>query len=80
MQARKGDALLFYSVMPDGNNMDEHSLHAGCPVLKGQKVSLCRVCVHVPRARHATGGNAAIACCCAFLPAHDGEACCNRMV
>lgn len=41
VKAVKGDALLFYSVSPDGNEMDEHSLHAGCPPLKGRKVGQC---------------------------------------
>jgi len=37
VKAEKGDALLFFSVMPDGNTMDELSLHASCPVLSGNK-------------------------------------------
>lgn len=36
-KARKGDALLFYSVLPNGQSMDVLSTHAGCPVLKGEK-------------------------------------------
>jgi len=35
---RKGDALLFWSLKPDGHE-DSHSLHAGCPVLRGEKWS-----------------------------------------
>ncbi|EIE25378.1 hypothetical protein COCSUDRAFT_35772 [Coccomyxa subellipsoidea C-169] len=35
---KKGDALFFYSLTPDGR-MDEKSLHAGCPVMKGDKWS-----------------------------------------
>ena len=31
---RKGDALLFYSLHPNGT-IDRHSLHGGCPVVKG---------------------------------------------
>lgn len=34
---RKGDALLFFSVLPDGESVDERSLHASCPVVKGEK-------------------------------------------
>ena len=34
---RKGDALLFYSLLPDGKSIDTYALHAGCPVLKGVK-------------------------------------------
>jgi prolyl 4-hydroxylase len=37
VKVEKGDALLFFSVMPDGNTMDERSLHASCPVLSGNK-------------------------------------------
>jgi prolyl 4-hydroxylase len=32
----KGSAILFYSMLPDGN-LDELSLHAGLPVQKGEK-------------------------------------------
>ncbi|GBF89628.1 hypothetical protein Rsub_02346 [Raphidocelis subcapitata] len=34
---KKGDALLFWSVQPDGTTEDPASLHAGCPVLAGVK-------------------------------------------
>mmetsp|Transcript_40660 Transcript_40660/g.90414 ORF Transcript_40660/g.90414 Transcript_40660/m.90414 type:complete len:260 (-) Transcript_40660:572-1351(-) len=34
----RGDALLFYSLKPDGSN-DPASLHGSCPVIKGQKWS-----------------------------------------
>lgn len=34
---RKGDALVFYSLKPDGS-LDKASLHGGCPVTKGAKV------------------------------------------
>jgi prolyl 4-hydroxylase len=34
--ARKGDALLFFSLKPDGMQ-EGTSLHTGCPVLKGVK-------------------------------------------
>ncbi|GMH40574.1 hypothetical protein BSKO_08478 [Bryopsis sp. KO-2023] len=33
---RKGDALLFYSIAPNGT-FDRHSLHGGCPVTSGEK-------------------------------------------
>jgi hypothetical protein len=35
---KKGDALFFYSQTP-ANELDERSLHAGCPVLRGDKWS-----------------------------------------
>jgi prolyl 4-hydroxylase len=35
---RAGDALLFYSLTPDGR-VDPKSLHGGCPVLRGDKWS-----------------------------------------
>lgn len=35
---RKGDALLFYSLTPDGVE-DKHSLHGSCPTTKGEKWS-----------------------------------------
>jgi len=38
VKARKGDALLFWSLKPDGSE-DTFSLHAGCPVIKGTKWS-----------------------------------------
>ncbi|KAJ4760555.1 2-oxoglutarate (2OG) and Fe(II)-dependent oxygenase superfamily protein [Rhynchospora pubera] len=34
----KGDAVLFYSIHPDGT-LDPKSLHASCPVIKGEKWS-----------------------------------------
>eukprot|EP00854_Cymbomonas_tetramitiformis_P005919 gene5919-7121_t len=36
VRPRKGDALLFFSLKPTGE-LDRHSLHAGCPVLRGTK-------------------------------------------
>jgi len=33
---KKGDAILFYSQLPDGT-IDKNSLHGGCPVLSGTK-------------------------------------------
>ncbi|OAE21213.1 hypothetical protein AXG93_4012s1440 [Marchantia polymorpha subsp. ruderalis] len=38
VKPQKGDALLFYSLHPDGSP-DESSLHAGCPVIEGEKWS-----------------------------------------
>jgi prolyl 4-hydroxylase len=32
----KGDAIIFYSMLEDGN-LDEASLHGGCKVLQGEK-------------------------------------------
>ena len=51
VRPRKGDALLFWSAKPSGE-LDSSSLHAGCPVIKGQKWSatkceescLCVIC------------------------------------
>ena len=33
---RAGDALLFYSMHPNGT-FDKHALHGGCPVEQGEK-------------------------------------------
>lgn len=33
----QGDALMFWSVKPDGEAQDFHATHTGCPVLKGVK-------------------------------------------
>lgn len=38
VRPRAGDALLFWSLRPDGS-LDHASLHGGCPVLKGKKWS-----------------------------------------
>lgn len=38
VKPRKGDALLFYSLLPDGSK-DLASLHGSCPVIKGTKWS-----------------------------------------
>ncbi|KAJ3676339.1 hypothetical protein LUZ60_003751 [Juncus effusus] len=38
VKPRKGDALLFFSLLPDAT-ADPKSLHAGCPVLDGEKWS-----------------------------------------
>jgi len=34
----RGDALMFYSLKPDGSE-DPSSLHGSCPVIKGEKWS-----------------------------------------
>lgn len=34
---RMGDAVLFWSVLPDGVSLDPHALHGSCPVVKGDK-------------------------------------------
>ncbi|KAJ7231025.1 hypothetical protein O6H91_Y458100 [Diphasiastrum complanatum] len=36
VKPRQGDALLFYSMFPNGT-FDRTSLHGSCPVLKGEK-------------------------------------------
>lgn len=33
----KGDALLFFDLLPDGRNVCRKSLHASCPTLRGTK-------------------------------------------
>ena len=38
VKPRKGDALLFWSLHPNATT-DDASLHAGCPVIKGEKWS-----------------------------------------
>ncbi|KAG2497974.1 hypothetical protein HYH03_004235 [Edaphochlamys debaryana] len=38
VKAVRGDALMFYSLKPDGSN-DESSLHGSCPTVKGDKWS-----------------------------------------
>jgi prolyl 4-hydroxylase len=38
---RVGDALLFWSMHPDGSK-DKHSLHGGCPVVKGTKWTMTK--------------------------------------
>ncbi|XP_010912106.1 probable prolyl 4-hydroxylase 4 [Elaeis guineensis] len=38
VKPRRGDALLFFSLHPDATT-DENSLHAGCPVIEGEKWS-----------------------------------------
>jgi prolyl 4-hydroxylase len=36
VKPKKGSAVLFYSMLPDGN-LDNDSLHGGCPVIEGEK-------------------------------------------
>jgi hypothetical protein len=42
----KGDAVLFYSIHPNGT-IDKHSLHGGCPVQRGEKWVMTKVCVQL---------------------------------
>ncbi|KAK9837430.1 hypothetical protein WJX81_001827 [Elliptochloris bilobata] len=51
VKPRRGDALLFYSLQPNGE-LDESSLHGSCPVTKGEKWSATKW-IHVG----AFGGN-----------------------
>ncbi|KAL4447638.1 hypothetical protein ABPG75_004857 [Micractinium tetrahymenae] len=39
VKPRKGDAVLFFSLKPDGKKKDIYSFHAGCPVIRGVKFS-----------------------------------------
>ncbi|KAK9814785.1 hypothetical protein WJX72_011443 [[Myrmecia] bisecta] len=39
VHARKGDALMFWDLQPDGQTGDPASMHAGCPVIAGEKWS-----------------------------------------
>ncbi|KAI8475859.1 MAG: hypothetical protein J3K34DRAFT_382451 [Monoraphidium minutum] len=48
---RKGDALLFYSLAPDGA-VDSRSLHASCPVKRGEKWVATKWIFHRPFAFH----------------------------
>ncbi len=38
---RQGDAVLFWDVKPD-LTIDPHSLHGGCPVVKGEKWAMTK--------------------------------------
>lgn len=55
VKPRKGDALLFYSLYPDATP-DTASLHAGCPVEKGEKWSATKW-IHVDSFDRVLGGN-----------------------
>jgi prolyl 4-hydroxylase len=37
VRPKKGDALLFWDILPDGKVVDRAALHASCPTLKGTK-------------------------------------------
>jgi prolyl 4-hydroxylase len=37
MKPRRGDAIVFHSLHPDGRSHDQHALHTACPVVKGVK-------------------------------------------
>eukprot|EP01025_Chloroclados_australasicus_P011084 TRINITY_DN14802_c0_g1_i4.p1 TRINITY_DN14802_c0_g1~~TRINITY_DN14802_c0_g1_i4.p1 ORF type:complete len:286 (+),score=22.14 TRINITY_DN14802_c0_g1_i4:258-1115(+) len=37
VKPKKGDALLFYSLKPDGQSQDVASMHTGCPIIQGIK-------------------------------------------
>lgn len=37
VRPKKGMALIFYSMKPDMKTLDPHSMHTGCPVIKGVK-------------------------------------------
>ncbi len=39
VKPRKGDALLFYSMLPTNDAVDDLSAHQGCPVIRGNKWS-----------------------------------------
>lgn len=47
LKVYKGDALMFYSLKPDGST-DKSSLHGSCPTLKGEKWSATKW-IHVGR-------------------------------
>ena len=49
VKATKGDALLFFSLHPDGTE-DPSSLHGSCPTLKGEKWSATKW-IHVGTSR-----------------------------
>lgn len=48
VKAVKGDALLFYSLKPDGST-DPTSLHGSCPTTKGDKWSATKWIHVLPR-------------------------------
>lgn len=48
VRPRKGDALLFWDMLPDGRTVDRRSLHASCPTLKGVKYT-ATVWIHSKR-------------------------------
>jgi prolyl 4-hydroxylase len=48
VRPKKGDALLFWDMLPDGKTVDRRALHASCPTLKGVKYT-ATVWVHSKR-------------------------------
>ncbi|ONK68417.1 uncharacterized protein A4U43_C05F11290 [Asparagus officinalis] len=55
VKPRRGDALLFFSLHPDAT-IDQSSLHAGCPVLEGEKWSATKW-IHVDSFDKILGGD-----------------------
>ena len=51
VKPKRGDALLFYSLKPDGKTTDSAAMHTGCPLLKGIKYT-ATIWMH-PTVRHA---------------------------
>ena len=37
MKPKRGDAIVFHSLNPDGKTHDQHALHTACPVITGVK-------------------------------------------
>lgn len=37
MKPKRGNAIVFHSLTPDGKTTDRHSLHTACPVITGIK-------------------------------------------
>ena len=37
MKPKRGDAIVFHSLNPDGRSHDQHALHTACPVIVGVK-------------------------------------------
>ena len=37
MKPKRGDAIMFHSLGPDGKSHDKHALHTACPVITGVK-------------------------------------------
>ena len=63
----QGDALLFWSIKPDGKTMDTASMHTGCPVLKGVKWTATKW-IHARPFRCEGGGPARVLpCACVRL-------------
>lgn len=66
---RKGDAVLFHSMYPNGT-FDKHALHGGCPVVKGEKIVMTR-CHETPsRTQYASVSLCRLPCENGFLM-HD---------